>query len=598
MFLVPSLRRWIPEFTSKELEQEFRERHHEQSIRYARVLLVIGSIAVMLPLPYDYVFWNFGPQFFAVLAIHSVAIALAGFVFTASGRLRPAGLDRWMFAVMCVLLANNLVAGWFRPRGLTADAITWQLTILSCYLVVPLRYLHRLICGMGGTAIYLALFILVRSIASVELGPLIYGIITINLVGIVMAFQIERLRRLEYERLLDEEAANARLAAEVEERQCLATVLAEASLAKSRFLAAASHDLRQPVHALGMFVGALRAREMDAEARKIVDHIADSVHVMNELFSALLDVSRLDAGVVQRHLQTFPIQTLLERIYREFFELAAQKGLRLMLYPCSLFVYSDPVLLERIIRNLAANAVRYSDSGRIVIGCRRRGARLSIQVWDTGRGIGPEHRDQIFHEFYQIGNHERDRSKGMGLGLAIVKRLTALLDTPLTLKSQIGKGSVFAVEAPRAHPASFTPMPQLELRPDLFLQELVLVLDDEIAIQQAMKSLLISWGLSVIAAGTGQEMLDAVVYCKTRPSLILCDYRLREDENGITVIERLRTEFNEDIPGVLISGDTAPDRLKEATESGFVLLHKPVPQGTLRATVTSVIRPLAKELGP
>jgi CheY-like chemotaxis protein len=235
--------------------------------------------------------------------------------------------------------------------------------------------------------------------------------------------------------------------------------------------------------------------------------------------------------------------------------------------------------------------VLYSDSGRVVVGCRRRGGWLSIQVWDTGQGIAPEHREQIFHEFFQIGNDERDRSKGMGLGLAIVKRLTVLLETPLTLKSETGKGSMFALEAPCADPASFTPIPELESRPDLFLQELVLVVDDEITIQQAMKSLLTSWGLSVIAAGSGREMLEAVASCKARPNLILCDYRLREDENGITVIERLRAEFNEDIPGVLISGDTAPDRLKEAKESGFVLLHKPVQDSKLRATVTSLIRP-------
>jgi signal transduction histidine kinase len=593
MSVAPVLRRWIPEFTSKDLEQEFRERHHEQAIRYTRVCLAIGSIAVILPLPNDYMFWKLGPQFFVLLTVRSAVVALAGLVFIAARRLRPTGLDRWMFAWMGLLLAASFIAAWFRPKGLTSDATSWQLVILACYLIAPLRYLHRFVCGIGGTILYLVLAIFIRSLADRELRPLIYGLTATNLVGIVMAFQIERLRRLEYGRLLHEEAANARLAAEVEERQRLAASLAEASLSKSRFLAAASHDLRQPVHALGMFVGALRAREMDAEARKIVDHIADSIDVMDDLFTALLDVSRLDAGVVQPQLQTFPIQVLLERIYREFRASAAQKGLRLALHPCSLFVYTDPVLLERIIRNLVANAVRYSDSGRVVVGCRRHGGQLSIQVWDTGRGIAREQQEQIFHEFYQIGNHERDSSKGMGLGLAIVKRLTVLLETPLALKSEIGKGSMFAVEVACADPAPSAPMPELESRPDLFVQELVLVVDDEIAIQQAMRSLLTSWGLSVSATGSGREMLDAVASCKTRPSLILCDYRLRDEENGITVIERLRAEFNEDIPGVLISGDTAPDRLKEAEESGFVLLHKPVPHGKLRATLTSLLRPQA-----
>jgi signal transduction histidine kinase/methylmalonyl-CoA mutase cobalamin-binding subunit len=451
---------------------------------------------------------------------------------------------------------------------------------------------------MSSTIPYLAVLLLARQMAATELGPVAGAMVLTNLVGISTAFQIERLRRLEYVRLRDEQDTNVKLTIEIQERQRLVAALRdakvmaeEASYAKSRFLAAASHDLRQPVHALGMFVGALRARDMDTEARKIVDHIDDSVNAMNELFTALLDVSRLDAGIVQRHLQPFPVQTLLERIYRELLEPAKQKGLRLVLHPCSLFVHSDPILLERIIRNIAVNAVRYSDSGRVVIGCRRRRSRVLIQVWDRGPGIAPEHQDHIFQEFYQIGNDERDRSKGMGLGLAIVKRLTALLETPLKVESQIGRGAMFAVEVPRADEASFVPMVDLEQKPAMLPQGLILVVDDEIAIQQAMKSLLTSWGFTVIVAGSGREILEAVAASETRPSLILCDYRLREGERGIDVIERLREEFNEDIPGVLVSGDTAPDRLKEAQTSGFALLHKPVSSSRLRATLASLIHP-------
>jgi CheY-like chemotaxis protein/anti-sigma regulatory factor (Ser/Thr protein kinase) len=364
----------------------------------------------------------------------------------------------------------------------------------------------------------------------------------------------------------------------------------ETSLAKSRFLATASHDLRQPIHAIGMLAGALRARSMDSEARRIVDHIDTSVGVTNELFTALLDVSRLDAGVVRPQLETFPIQPLLEHIRRECVEEAGRKGLRLVLHPSSGVVQSDPLLLGRILRNLVVNAVRYTDEGRVVIGCRRRGARLRVEVWDTGRGIAPEHRDRIFQEFYRIEHDARDRSQGMGLGLAIVKRLTVLLDTALHWRSLAGQGSMFAVDAALAAGAIGTAASGVEGGADAPVQGMVLVVDDDLAIQHAMKSLLESWGLTVIAAGSGREMCDAVASCGVCPSLLICDYRLRDGERGDEVIQQLRGEFNEDIPGLLITGDTAADRLAEAQASGFLLLHKPVSGGRLRAAITSVMR--------
>ncbi len=365
----------------------------------------------------------------------------------------------------------------------------------------------------------------------------------------------------------------------------------EANLAKSRFLAAASHDLRQPIHALGMFVGALRARVTDAEATRIIDHIDDSLHTMGELFSSLLDVSRLDAGIVQPRLEVFAIQPLLERVHREFQEAAQEKGLKLVLHSCSLHVHSDPMLLGRIVRNLVANAVRYSESGRVVIGCGRRSGKLSIQVLDTGSGIATEHRDLIFQEFYQIGNDERDRNKGLGLGLAIVRRLTTLLETPLRLRSSVGKGSAFSIDVPIAIAVPFVPAREDLREPAFAMRGLILIVDDEATVLRAMQNLLTSWGLDVITAGSCNEMLAQLASCDVRPRLIICDYRLRDGERGINVIRRLQSEYNDDIPGVLITGDTAPDRLKEAQESGFVLLHKPVPNARLRATLSSLMRP-------
>jgi signal transduction histidine kinase/CheY-like chemotaxis protein len=362
----------------------------------------------------------------------------------------------------------------------------------------------------------------------------------------------------------------------------------EASLSKSRFLAAASHDLRQPIHALGMFVGALARHPMNEEMRRLIDQIEGSIAAMDGLFSSLLDISKLDAGVVQTQLQPFPIAPLLSRICDEYSGEARRKNLTLTLCPCSASVHSDPVLLERIVRNIVSNAVRHTDRGRVLVGCRR-GPRLSLQVWDTGRGIAPTERERVFQEFYQVENAERDRGKGLGLGLAIVRRLTILLDHPLELQSRVGKGSAFKLSLPLAHPEAQRDLPVEQAITPAFQGGLILVVDDEAMVQEAMRSLLTSWGSEVIVAGSCAEMLERIADCPILPDLILCDYRLRGEENGIDVIRHLQAEYNEDIPGVLITGDTAPDRLQQAQDSGFIVLNKPVANSKLRATIGNLM---------
>jgi two-component system, sensor histidine kinase len=291
---------------------------------------------------------------------------------------------------------------------------------------------------------------------------------------------------------------------------------------------------------------------------------------------------------VQADPQAFPIQPLLERICRDHAAEAAAKGIRLALHPCSAVVHTDPILLERVLRNIVANAVRCTERGRVVIGCRR-GARLRIQVCDTGPGIAPELQEQVFQEFFQVSNPERDRAKGLGLGLAIVKRLTTLLDLPLELRSTLGKGSVFTVAVPLGAPLQVgAPLAEPTML-DAVPRGLILVIDDEAAIQEAMRSLLSSWGHEVIVAGSGAEMLERTASCPTRPDLIVCDYRLRGGENGIAVIEQLQSEYNAEIPAVLITGDTAPERLVEAQQSGLLLLHKPVANAKLRAAISHLM---------
>jgi signal transduction histidine kinase len=365
--------------------------------------------------------------------------------------------------------------------------------------------------------------------------------------------------------------------------------LEAANLAKSRFLAAASHDLRQPLHALNLFVAQLRRETDRAEQARLIARIDASVAAMNELFNALLDISRLDAGVLLPSISEFPVDHLLKRIEMTFTAAAREKGLRLQVLSSGAFIRSDFILLERILLNLVSNSVRYTVRGGVVVGCRRRAGILRIEVWDSGMGIPDDQRANIFGEFYQLPTTDLDRSGGLGLGLAIVDRLCRLLDHPIELASRLGRGSRFAVSVPLAMPLTATaqaPQPAI----DQALGKLVVVMDDDALVLDAMRGLLKSWGCTVVTAGSEIAALKSLAEHMRGPDLIISDYRLADGTNGIQVIERLRKTLRAPVPAFLISGDTAPERMREASASGYYLLHKPVLPITLRAVVNQLLK--------
>jgi signal transduction histidine kinase/CheY-like chemotaxis protein len=494
-------------------------------------------------------------------------------------------------------IAWRFWAHWFTVAAL-ADGIWWGCATI--FLVPPgmndgqlLTLLVALIVAIGAVPAFgsylpafRAIFVPITSLALAwnvfQGGSLHYGVGVLIGVFIVTMYGLARHANTNLTQILRLSFEKQVLADDLQRQKQVAE---DANLSKSRFLAAASHDLRQPVHALGMFVGALARHAMNGEMRRIVDHIEDSINAMDGLFSSLLDISKLDAGVVQPHLEAFKIAPLLERICHEHSSAAREKNLTLTLCRCSATVVSDQLLLERILRNLISNAIRYTDRGSILVGCRHRGHSLSVQIWDTGPGIAPNEQYRVFDEFYQAGNAERDRNKGLGLGLAIVKRLTVLLDHPMELISEVGKGSVFKLSLPTADLESSSEAPSMQAAVPILRGCLILVVEDDPMVREAMRSLLTSWDNEVLVAGSGAEMLERVAECATRPDLILCDYRLRDEENGIDVVARLRAEYNEDIAAILITGDTAPDRLQKARDSGFVVLSKPVARSKLRAAI-------------
>ncbi len=366
--------------------------------------------------------------------------------------------------------------------------------------------------------------------------------------------------------------------------------LRETSAAKSRFLASASHDLRQPLHALGFFVDALPEHTAPA-GMPVVDNIKRSLAAMEDLFNALLDVSRLDAGVVETHTATVPVAPLLERVRFEFEPQARQKGLSLTIMPTRALVHSDPALLERIVRNFVSNAVRYTDQGGIVIGCRRRGPKVRIDVLDSGRGIPADQHHAIFQEFCQLDNPERDRRNGLGLGLAIVERVAKLLNHAIELRSIVGRGSRFSVAVPHGRAEDLvaaSPEPIQPLLDSDVAGTLVLLIDDELTVREGMQDQMRRWRCEVISAGSGDEIIAKTADLQQPPDLIVSDYRLRGDENGIRLVARLREEFNAEIPALIVTGDTGPDRLREARASGLHILHKPVNPARLRALIASL----------
>jgi signal transduction histidine kinase/CheY-like chemotaxis protein len=364
-----------------------------------------------------------------------------------------------------------------------------------------------------------------------------------------------------------------------------------ANLAKSRFLAAASHDLRQPLHALGLFVAQLHGRVRANERRRIVARIDAALSAMNELFNALLDISKLDAGVLSPSITEFPVAKLLDRVDTTFTEAAQEKGLSLRFISSSAWVRSDFILLERIVFNLVSNAVRYTSSGGVVVGCRKRGVNLRIEVWDTGPGVPQDQQQNIFGEFYRLGAPGGDGRSGLGLGLAIVDRLCRLLDHSVLLTSILGKGSCFSVALPRvaARPEiGETPAPAHPLK-DASDRKLVVVIDDDPLVLEGMGGLFRSWGYQLVA-GTDDEALAGVADRDRPPDLIVSDHHLSSGKTGIEVIEGLRRALSAEIPAFLVSGDTSPELLRQARASGYHLLHKPVDPMTLRAMVSHVMR--------
>lgn len=361
--------------------------------------------------------------------------------------------------------------------------------------------------------------------------------------------------------------------------------LEAASVAKARFLAAASHDLRQPLYALTLFSSSLAVDERDPVRLDRIAHIQECVEALDHLFSELLDLSRLETGAMQIEITEFPLDHVFEEVSRNFRMIAEQHGLRLIMRATNLWVRSDHTMLARILNNLVSNALRYTNSGGVLVVARRRGDNtVRVDVWDTGTGIAPEHQARVFDEFYRVechnsGEHDTGPRRGLGLGLATVQRLAELLDTQVQLKSQPGHGSVFSFHLPEV-PAQQVFSASSDEAPLDVSGMRVLVVDDEPAILSGIRYLLRSWGCEVAVAEDRAQALQAAEEWSVPPDIVISDLRLRDGESGLDVLAALDQHYlrdgNPPFSRLLITGETRSDRLREIMAAKIPVLYKPV----------------------
>jgi signal transduction histidine kinase/FixJ family two-component response regulator len=360
-----------------------------------------------------------------------------------------------------------------------------------------------------------------------------------------------------------------------------------ANLSKSTFLAAASHDLRQPIHALGLYMSALADDHLNGGQQELMHRMETSLAALETMFNALLDVSRMDAGAVLPRPRPFALGPMLHRLAEEYAPLAAEKGLRLSVRiaraPSHVHASSDPMLVERIVSNLLSNAIKYTAAGGVLVSCRLRGGesgRWRLEIWDTGVGIAEVDRERVFEEFYQVGNPERDRAGGLGLGLSIVRRLTDLLELDLQLDSVPGRGTRFALGLPcTADPVPVFAAAELH---GTIKRLAVAVVDDDPEVRDSMQLLLERWGCRVYAGADADEVLQRIdASAPGGLDAIVADYRLRRGRTGIDAIQTLRTAHGGTVPALIVSGDSSPKQLALMQESGLDCLSKPVPAARL-----------------
>ncbi|CDF93595.1 Sensory box histidine kinase/response regulator [Pseudomonas sp. SHC52] len=400
------------------------------------------------------------------------------------------------------------------------------------------------------------------------------------------------------ERTAELTTLNEQLLREIDERSRVELRLREAkreaeqaNLSKTKFLAAVSHDLLQPLNAARLFTSALLERREPVANAHLVRNVSNSLQDVENLLGTLVDISKLDAGVIKADIAPFALSELLDNLAAEYAQVARSEGLALRFVPCSVLVRSDMQLLARILRNLLSNAIRYTPSGRVVLGCRRHGQRVSIQVWDSGIGIAEERLEEIFQEFKRGDVQRPNQDRGLGLGLAIVEKIAGILGHRIHVRSWPGKGSMFAIDVPLSATAP-KPVPCVDMSEPM-LERLrgarIWVLDNDAAICAGMRTLLEGWGCRVITALSEQDLVRQVDSDHAEVDLLIADYHLDNDQNGVDAVARINARRRSAIPAMLITANYSNELKQQIRERGHTLMHKPVRPMKLKIAMSHLL---------
>ena len=530
---------------------------------------------------------------FAIVWLVRAALAVR---FARDEPTTTAGLDRrlrvWQAGVLASGVLWGAAAWFFSPYGGGLHQLALVIVVYTfCVACVPI------LAPQFRLFVVFVLLVFVPAIVRVALQDAApnWEVAGVMAVAMAMTMLLGRNYRESFDSIVGLKLRTEALAVQLRREKAVADAArAEAEVAnraKTQFFAAASHDLRQPLHAMGLFAEALRARSHDPEVAKLVLSINESVDALEGLFSELLDITRIDSGGVEVRAVDFELADIFRKVRLHFEPAAFEKGLELRIRGNRRVAFADPLLVERIVRNLVSNAIRYTSDGSVLVSCRQRGERLLLQVWDTGPGIRADQRARVFEEFYQVPGTPvvGEQKKGLGLGLAIVKRLAALMQAPLEMRSEEGRGTVFTLALPLGKAPRAAERASVGKGPiDLTLGgRTIVVVEDEPAVRQGLEVLLTGWGATIVsldsvaATAAWAEAVDRVA----PPALVIADYRLEDGATGVAAIAAVRRRFGAAVPAIVVTGSSMTGHDKEALEHDFHLLIKPVLPNKLRAMI-------------
>jgi signal transduction histidine kinase len=508
-----------------------------------------------------------------------------------------AGLERrlrtWQAGVLASGVLWGIAAWFFAAYGTGLHQLALVLVVYTfCVACVPI------LAPQFALFVLFVVLVFVPAIVRVALqdDTLSWQAAIVMTVAMAMTMLLGRNYRQSFESIvglkLRTEALAVQLGAEKAVADAARAEAEVANRAKTQFFAAASHDLRQPLHAMGLFAEALRARSHDAEVAQLVNSINESVDALEGLFSELLDITKIDSGGVEVHPVDFELADIFRKVRLHFEPAAFEKGLELRIRGGDRVAFADPLLVERIVRNLVSNAIRYTSDGSVLVSCRRHGERLLLQVWDTGPGIRADERARVFDEFYQVPGTPAvgaEQKKGLGLGLAIVKRLAALMDAPLELRSTEGRGTVFTLRLPvgKAPRAAERALGTRAPAGVTLAGRTIVIVEDEPAVRQGLEVLLAAWGATTVSldSAAATSAWAASADPAVPPALVIADYRLEDGATGVAAIAAVRRRFGNAVPAIVVTGSTMTGHEKDALEHDFHLLIKPVLPNKLRAMI-------------